>query len=317
MTGLDLVPAESREKILALMKERILLLAPDETVELTEDALNLAAMTKDGVRFFFNPGDVLPVVYGVVAVTVPYKQAAGCLAVEVTDTMLANAEPEYVYVRTVDYTRPMVALTFDDGPSENTGKILDILAKYDARATFCVTGNQIEMFPKVLQREVAEGHEIATHTVGHKNLVKLNENNVQKQIMNVVTTVRDMTGYEIRFLRPPYGNVNSTVRKVCRNNGLIIATWELDSKDWANRSRSKIISNIKSQVTNGTIILCHDLYDFTAEAMETVIPWLIDQGYQLVTLTELFQYHKDFSSGAMTGVVYSHLNVDNLVSPLQ
>ena len=121
-----------------------------------------------------------------------------------------------------------------------------------------------------------------------------------------------MTGREVHFVRPPYGAWNNTVCGVCRDLGLSIITWSIDTLDWKTRDAQKTFETIKQQVKNGDIILCHDTYEATADAVDLFIPWLVEQGYQVLSLEEIFSY---YDGGAKPGLVYYHANPDKFIVP--
>lgn len=191
-------------------------------------------------------------------------------------------------LRTIDPNRPMVALTFDDGPSpKNTPRILDALNRNDAKATFFVLGTEAKSNPEILRRMINEGHEIGNHSYDHKDLTKLSDEDIAYQIYHTQQIISDATGQTPALVRPPYGffNVNLLERAP-----FPFILWSVDTLDWKNRD-SRIISDyILETVADGDVILLHDLYDSTAAAMEQVIPELIRRGYQLVTVSELAQY---------------------------
>lgn len=263
--------------------------------------LKYAALARDGVQLILPAGLFVPLGMGTRKLNLRYGLVSECMALE--------SETVRSFDRVIDPSRPIVALTFDDGPSEFTERIINTLLENDARATFCVVGKNIELYPDALKRAVAGGNEIACHTWSHPNLINLSAANVRSQIERTNNAVKELTGYEVKMLRPPYGKHNKTVRSICADLGLVIARWELDTRDWSSRNANKVYNAIAKNTQNGYIILCHDLYETTAEAMERAIPELIRQGFQLVTLSELFSYHKD---GAVPGKVYNRLNPENI-----
>ena len=113
-----------------------------------------------------------------------------------------------------------------------------------------------------------------------------------------------------KLLRPPYGNQNATLRSVCKDLGIVITRWEIDTKDWSSRNTNKVYKAIINGAGNGEIILCHDLYPTTAAAVEMAIPELIEMGYQLVTVSELLSFHKD---GPVPGKVYNWVDPKNMI----
>ncbi len=264
--------------------------------------LRYAVLTHSGLQLVLPAGLFLPLSLGTRSVTLRYSQVADAMGL---DSQAINNQK-----RIIDPTKPMIALTFDDGPSEYTTRILKVLAKYDARATFCVIGKNVELYRDVIVRIVSGGNEIACHTWSHPKLTEQSAATIRSQITRTNDLVREITGgYEIRVLRPPYGSHNKTVRSICADLGMIIAHWEVDTKDWNNRNTSTTYKNIMKGAANGTIVLCHDIYSTTAAAAEKAIPELISRGYQLVTVSELMSFHKD---GAQPGTVYSHLDPANI-----
>jgi len=264
--------------------------------------IDKAMLTRNGITVFLHAGYYLPLGLGARAVELKYSQIAEYLNIE---SQLVSA-----HIRTIDPTKPMIALTFDDGPSEQTDRILNVLAQYGGKATFCVQGINVEKYADIVKRAVAEGHEIASHTWNHKKLTDLSDANVRSQLTRTSDIVREVTGgYEIRVLRPPYGSTNKRVRNICADLNLVIAHWQVDTLDWETRSSSKTYRAIIKGAKNGTIILCHDLYSSTASAIEKAVPELVAKGYQLVTVSELLSFHKD---GAQPGTVYAYLDPENI-----
>ncbi len=187
--------------------------------------------------------------------------------------------------RYIDPNKPMVALTYDDGPRpKSTNRILNCLEKYDSAATFFELGYLAKAYPDCIRREVKLGCEVANHSWDHPNLATLSGSGVANQINSTSNTIFNICGVKPRLLRPPYGSYNSTVRNNC---GMPIIIWSIDTLDWKYRDASYVTSVIKNQVTDGSVILMHSIYDSTAAATEAIVPWLISRGYQLVTVSEL------------------------------
>ena len=187
---------------------------------------------------------------------------------------------------TIDPSKPMVALTFDDGPSRVTPKILDLLEQYHARATFFVVGTQIGANYQSMQRAVSLGCEIGSHTSSHASLPGLDLDGLASEIGKNNQRISDYISYSPTLLRPPYGATNDTVRA---NAGMPLILWNIDTEDWKSRNANSVINRALNKVKDGDIILMHDLYQSTAEACETIIPELINRGFQLVTVSEMAQ----------------------------
>lgn len=182
----------------------------------------------------------------------------------------------------------MVALTYDDGPSNSvTNDILDILESYDATATFFVIGSRIPSSYQPMQRAVKMGCEIGNHTYSHIDLPSYYYDDIRDEIDTTNSLVKKYTGITPKIVRAPGGSTDSYSMQAVN---MPFIYWSIDTRDWESRSASSVISIVKSSVEDGDIILMHDIYDSTAEASEVLIPWLINQGYQLVTVSELMEY---------------------------
>ena len=186
-----------------------------------------------------------------------------------------------------DADTPVVALTFDDGPfTKVTNRIMDVLLEYEAGATFFVVGSRLEMYSDTLKRLYENGFEVASHTWSHKNLNKLTEKQITKEITRTLDGLKKYIPVENVLLRPPYGSADETVRGLAKT---ALINWSLDSEDWKSRDAEKIIEHVLDTVQDGDIILMHDLYECTAEAVEYLVPELIERGYRPVSVSELFR----------------------------
>jgi len=193
--------------------------------------------------------------------------------------------------REIDPNKPMVALTFDDGPSKNyTPIILDILKENNANATFFVLGSEVKKNKETLIRIVSEGNEIGNHSYNHKDLTSISDYELYQQIVGTDEFIEAITGIRPTLMRPPYGYMNDITSKRIYKP---IILWSIDTRDWENRNTEKICSNIFENVKDGDIVLMHDIYGTTADAVKIVVPELIKRGYQLVTVSELNQYRQE------------------------
>jgi len=184
-------------------------------------------------------------------------------------------------------TKPIIALTFDDGPSIHTSRILDTLQQHGGRVSFFVEGSKIDEHKSKVLRASHMECEIICHAWEHKDLTTLSSRAIKKQLIDTITAIAKVTGTVSLMFRPPYGGVNKKVEKIALKLGLAIIHWSADPEDWKIHNAGAIYSYIMDNVKDGDIVLCHDNYDSTATAMSRVIPDLIAQGYQLVTVSEL------------------------------
>ena len=205
----------------------------------------------------------------------------------------------------IDPTKPIIALTFDDGPNKTiTPKILTLLEQYDIHATFCLVGNRIAGKEEIVKTIISNGNEIANHTWAHAKLTQMSPGAAKESIEKTNQLVYSLTGFSIKFIRPPYGSENDSIREIAKELDMSIIKWSIDSEDWNSKDTQLIIDMCISNAEDGKIILCHDMYESTYEAMQYLIPYLIEQGYQFVTLSELFEYS---GTSAVSGKVYRYV----------
>lgn len=203
---------------------------------------------------------------------------------------------------TIKKDKPMVALTFDDGPNHNTSRVLDILEKYGVKATFFILGSNIEGNEEIIRRMSDMGMEIGSHMYSHKLITKLKNDQIMEEIKRVDDLIFNVIGRYPTLLRPSYGTVNRRIKKII-DKPIII--WNVDTLDWKYHNSKKIADRVLRDVSDGDIILMHDIYRATANSLEITIPKLLDSGYQLVTVTELL-YYKGID--IQRGMVYGSAN---------
>ena len=200
---------------------------------------------------------------------------------------------------------PIIALSFDDGPSNHTERILDVLEKHGGRATFFVLGYRVEPRRNTIIRALDMGNEIVGHTWGHPDLTQLSDADIMWELQATSEVIEAVTGYSPNFFRPPFGRTNGNVRRISEELGYAIVNWTLDTVDWRDRNPDIIYETIMSQVEDGAVILLHDIHLTTAQAMERVIPSLVEQGFQLVTVSEVLEYvYGELEPGMIYGKIY-------------
>ncbi len=212
-------------------------------------------------------------------------QQAGSDQQVAADEQAAQAASRQSGGRQIDPTRPMVALTFDDGPQPSVGnRIMDCLAQYDGRATFFMVGDRVASRTAEVQRMVAEGHEVANHTMNHKYLQKLGAAEIQSQVTKCNDAIEAACGVRPKIMRLPGGNYNATV---LANTHMPMIQWNIDTLDWKTRNAQKTVDAVLNHVQDGDIILMHELYSQSGDAALKIIPELTNRGYQLVTVSEM------------------------------
>lgn len=198
------------------------------------------------------------------------------------------AQTELHWLRkNLDKEKPMVALTFDDGPyTPVTSTILDTLKKYNAKATFFVVGNRVPTYSSIMKRAYDEGNEIASHTYSHAYLNRLEKKQLQKEYNRANKKISDVIGSNPNALRPPGGFVDKKTKKTIP---VPLILWSVDTEDWKSRNAQSILKRCRT-IRDGDIILMHDLYSSTSQAIKKLVPRLTRKGFQLVTIEELFYY---------------------------
>ncbi len=178
-----------------------------------------------------------------------------------------------------------VALTFDDGPNSQTiHQLLDLLERYDIDATFCLLGDRALGQDEALRRMTDEGHLLVNHSTSHQDLITLDDEELIEEITMTDQIVGDATGVRPALIRPPYGSYDDRVKSTINRP---ILNWSLDTRDWDSMDSDKIISVVNEKVKDGDVILFHDIYPSTIEAVEQIIPDLINKGFVIVRADEL------------------------------
>lgn len=181
---------------------------------------------------------------------------------------------------------PCVALTYDDGPSRHTPRLLDHLAVARAPATFYMLGGMAQRNPDTVRRAAAEGHEIGSHTWSHPNLRTLTRSQIRSQLGRTQRLLQSLSGQPITSFRPPYGEFS---RRVLRAAGMPAILWTVDPRDWeGSRSEHHIIRHTVTRPRPGWIVLYHDTSPRTVRATPEIVAGLRDRGFTLVTVTTLF-----------------------------
>ncbi len=200
-----------------------------------------------------------------------------------------------IIIKKGNENKKMIALTFDDGPDEDfTPQILDILKKYNAKATFFVVGQKVEWNPEIVKRAYDEGHEIGNHTFTHINICKNSNEKILKEISETQQAIKNVTGYEPNLFRPPYRAMNESLFNIIKSNNMKVVLWsDIDTKDWSNPGAYNIVKSIEDKASNGTIVVLHDYNKIrndksqTIIALEEIIPKMQSLGYEFVTVSEI------------------------------
>lgn len=178
----------------------------------------------------------------------------------------------------------MVAFTFDDGPSIYTKDFVNTLNEYGFKATFFELGNRIKYNQGVVEYLLNNGMEVASHSYSHKNLNILGDKEIDSEVNSTSIIFNEITKESIKLFRPPYGNLEKNI--LDRINYPIIM-WDIDSYDWLYKDEEIVYKNIINNIKDGSIVLMHDVYITSLEALKKVLPELKAMGYTVTTVSEL------------------------------
>ena len=222
----------------------------------------------------------------------------------------------------------MIALTFDDGPSSKyTHEILDLLEEYDAKATFFVLGSMLSSATRdELQRAIALGCEIGSHSYSHSYLTSLSAEALAEEMRSTNEKISLISGvdYECKLYRPPYGSIDRDVMETLYVNDLKMHAilWSSDSRDWEYKqmyydgeiTRAEAVQGafetICSETSDGTVILMHDIHEITPDILKLVLEKYSAEGYTFVTVSELFGFENDMDEESY---YYRYRSADSIV----
>ena len=203
--------------------------------------------------------------------------------------VFANAEVRVYHSVATD--KKQIALTFDDGPHPSlTPKILQILAKYNVSATFFMVGQNVINYPQAAREVINAGHEVGNHTFTHPHIATLGDASIMEEIGRCEDALEELCEYRPHLLRTPEGAMSASLERCLAGEDYILVLWSLDTRDWDNKSTAGIVQAVLDNVKSGDIILMHDYISYhskTPEALDVIIPALLSQGYEFVTVSEL------------------------------
>lgn len=188
-------------------------------------------------------------------------------------------------------TGKRIALSFDDGPHPSfTPKILSLLDKYGIKATFFMIGCNVRSYPAVAKQVAMKGHEIGNHTYTHPHMKALSLEGLMGEVRRTEDVLRENGIQKPRLFRPPEGFRSGEQVRLLEDAGYQTIIWSLDTRDWAGKRAEDIISVVLNDVQGGDVLLFHDYTsrsNTTITALEQLIPRLLKDGYEFVTVSEL------------------------------
>ena len=189
----------------------------------------------------------------------------------------------------VETEEKKVALSFDAAwGNDDTEQLIEILARYDAKATFFVVGAWVDKYPESVKQLSDAGHQIMNHSNTHPNMPALNVVQKLDELNSCNKKIAEITGKVPNLFRPPYGDYDNATIEACDSLGMYTIQWDVDSLDWKeNATADSIYKRVTSKVTNGSIVLFHNDADHTPEALPRILETLKNDGYEFVFIDEL------------------------------
>ena len=188
--------------------------------------------------------------------------------------------------------KKLIALTFDDGPSKYTSVLLDILNDKNAKATFFLIGDNIKNNKNIVKKIYENNNEIGIHSYIHKLFTRINDEEIHEQIELTRSEILEIINYPISLIRVPYGSLSDRVLNVIDNENLTSVLWDIDSLDWKFKNKDKIYNYVLKKIKGNQIILMHDTYKTSIEAVKELIDTLNKKGYIFITVSELLELKK-------------------------
>jgi len=200
----------------------------------------------------------------------------------------ASAATRELPIYCVDRDNKCVSLTFDAAwGNEDTQQLIDILAKYNIKATFFVVGAWVDKYPESVKALHDAGHEVMSHSNDHAHFSKLSENEIVDNLNTCNDKIEKVTGVRPTLFRCPYGEYDDHVITTVNSIGMTAIQWNVDSLDWKGISASEISQRVLSKVVPGSIVLFHNAAENTPEALPTIIEGLIADGYSIIPVSEI------------------------------
>ena len=271
---------------------------------INKEALSNFIITNNGNSLAWPLGQasLLPSSYGELTITVPISSVSKYLQ-NPTARKLANIpkppepKPEPAPAAPAPtVANKTIALTFDDGPGPYTEKLLDILDKYDAKATFFLIGSKVSARANTLRRMQSRGHQLGNHSWSHPELNKVSAEQLASEIDQTNNAIKQAVGTKPNIIRPPYGAFNRAVLEQFRQRGMSAVVWSVDTRDWADRNSEIVCSRAVAGARNGAVILMHDIHPTSVNAVPCILDSLKQQGYSFVTVQNLIG---DMTPGAV------------------
>ena len=204
------------------------------------------------------------------------------------NAVAVSSTPRKIPIYCVEKDEKVISISFDAAwGNEDTQQLIDILAKYNIKATFFIVGQWVDKYPESVKALADAGHEIQNHSATHPHMPQLSQAQMLEEINTCNDKIESITGVRPTLLRPPYGDYNNTLVETLQSAGMYCIQWDVDSLDWKDLSASDICSRVTSRVKPGSIVLFHNAAKNTPAALPSILENLLAQGYRFVPISEL------------------------------
>ena len=244
------------------------------------DKTNVYFMKDNELIIYYYDYDITPAVKEDLYLTVNYNEIKDYLDITVDlDSEYSNEDGSVI-----NPAKKQIAITFDDGPGAYTERLAGILEDNHAHSTFFMLGKNMNYYQDVIKKLYQDGNEIGYHSYAHKNFLRQNISDIQSEFNESNEILKSIIGEEITLTRPPYGSINSDVKK---SLDTVFILWNIDTEDWRHKDALYLTNYVMNNVFEGAIILFHDIHKTSVDTMEKLLPLLYVEGYQLVTVSDL------------------------------
>lgn len=204
------------------------------------------------------------------------------------DATAVVASRKVLPIYSVDRDDKVISVTFDASwGGDKTRKILDLLDEYDAKATFFLVGIWVDQFPELVQEIAARGHEIGNHSASHAHFTQISDAKIRQELASCSDKIEALTGTRPTLFRPPYGDYNSKVITIVRDEGYEAVQWSVDSLDWKNRGVEDLIRRATNNVQSGDIILFHNDSQYIVDALPAILKFYQAEGFRIVSAKDI------------------------------
>lgn len=277
----NIIKEEKLSEFQNKIKELIYLKYPNFLADtLINNKNNVYCLTRNNLIIYFYDVVSNPQIEEELSLTVDYNEIYKYL--DFTVSLTKNYENENGFA--INSDKKHIAITFDDGPSKYTSSLVDILNENKAHSTFFFLGNKLLANADVIKKVANNGEEIGYHSFSHQNLKREDTKKIADEFATSNEYLKSIIGKEFTLTRPPYGSINEKVKEALDTPFIL---WNIDTNDWRYKNVDYLVNYVLDNVADGDIILFHDSYQTSIEAISKLLPELYVKGYQLVNISDL------------------------------